>query len=167
MHRAKHESEVGKANAKQRTSTFGQMSDDSLLKIGVPISDLDRLRSATSDDDILRIIEEYETAIQERVLALVDNPLCLRSMLESIANEKPRRSISQIIKTNVADRANYFILTPGLQTRFFAGQIENWQVTTCGRKLKEKRIIEPCILRMHQIQKIFSENCMAIGNGEC
>ena len=107
---------------------FGQMSDDSLLKIGVPISDLDRLRSATSDDEILRIIEEYETAIQERVLALVDNPLCLRSMLESIANEKPRRSISQIIKTNAADRANYFILTPDLQTKFFAGQIENWQV---------------------------------------
>lgn len=107
---------------------FGQMPDDSLLKIGVPQSDLVRLRSATSDDDILGIIEEYESAIQERVLALVDNPLCLRSMLESISNEKPRRSISQIIKTNAADRANYFILTPDLQTKFFAGQIENWQV---------------------------------------
>ena len=111
-----------------KTYAFGQMPDDSLLKIGVPQSDLVRLRSATSDDDILGIIEEYESAIQERVLALVDNPLCLRSMLESISNEKPRRSISQIIKTNAADRANYFILTPDLQTKFFAGQIENWQV---------------------------------------
>ena len=66
-----------------KTYAFGQMPDDSLLKIGVPQSDLVRLRSATSDDDILGIIEEYESAIQER---------------------------------------------PDLQTKFFAGQIENWQV---------------------------------------
>jgi len=46
-------------------------------------------------------------------------------------------------------------------------KVEGIEVGTYPAKPKEKRIIEPCILRMHQIQKIFSENCMAIGNGEC
>lgn len=111
-----------------KTFAFGQMPDDDLIKVGVPKGDLQKLRDATCDDDVLEIINDYDSIVQERVLELVDNPLCLAEMVRRVAAEKPRRTISQIIKTNPEDGMNYFMLTQENQSQFFAGDIENWQV---------------------------------------
>lgn len=114
--------------SEKKTFAFGQMPDEHLIKIGVPREDLPKLRAAQTDEHILRLIDDYEVPVQERIHKLVDNPLMLQELVDEASREKPRRPLKQIVKTSPADAANYFMLTDELMVPFFAGKLENWQV---------------------------------------
>jgi superfamily I DNA/RNA helicase len=112
----------------RKTYAFGQMPDESLIKIGVPQQDLEKLRTVSSDDELLALADNYDTEVEELLHILANNPLELQSIVDSISIERPRRSIEKILKTNPVAAEHYFLLTEELTTRFFNGSLENWQV---------------------------------------
>jgi superfamily I DNA/RNA helicase len=108
---------------------LAKISKKQLVNLGVSDADVEKLMHADSEDLLLSLLEHIKPIeLGEALLDIATNPSSFEERKARLVREKPKRDLSDILKTNFVDRENYFVLSEDLYERFFNGTLEDWQV---------------------------------------